>query len=59
MQCGIILLLLGYISLGWNGTNHNPVDENIFSWHKLYLAPVLLFVGYALIGFSLMLDPEK
>ena len=56
---GVITLTLGYITMGWNIPTNNQIGTNIFAWHKLTLAPILLITGFILIGISIMIEPEK
>jgi len=46
---------LGYIILGWD---NNPVprsyEATVFAWHKITLAPIIILLGYAVIGLSIM-----
>jgi hypothetical protein len=56
---GILLLLLGYIVLGWTPASALSFEERIFAWHKLTLAPILLLSGYVLIGVSIMVRSKK
>ncbi|MDP4208717.1 MAG: hypothetical protein Q8928_07895 [Bacteroidota bacterium] len=52
LSIGFFLLILGYTILGWQ-------SYNAFAWHKMVLAPILLVIGYAITGFSLMILPRK
>ena len=56
---GLILLILGYVVLGWNSSSAKSYEETVFAWHKLFLAPVILLLGYLIIGLSLMLQAKK
>lgn len=52
LSIGIFLLILGYTILGWQ-------SNSSFAWHKMVLAPLLLFIGYATTGLSLMILPKE
>jgi hypothetical protein len=54
LAIGILLLILGYIILGWDNTNNRSYEETVFAWHKLTLAPIVILFGYAIIGLSIM-----
>jgi hypothetical protein len=56
---GIILLLLGYIVMGWTSATASSFEAKIYAWHKVTLAPVLLLSGYLLIGISIMVRSKK
>jgi len=55
---GILLLLLGYIVLGWT-SSHASFEERVFAWHKMTLAPILLLSGYIFIGVSIIVRSKK
>jgi hypothetical protein len=59
LTAGIILLILGYIILGWNSTGSKSFEAGVFAWHKLILAPVVLLLGYSMIGVSIMFPLKK
>lgn len=52
---GILLLLLGYIVMGWTSANAPLFETRVYAWHKITLAPVLLLSGYLFIGISIMI----
>jgi len=56
---GIFLLILGYIILGWSASGNKSYEETVFAWHKLTLAPIILLMGYAMIGLSIMLRKKN
>ena len=56
---GILLLILGYIFLGWTSVNAPSFEERVYAWHKVTLAPILILSGYILIGISIMLRSKK
>jgi hypothetical protein len=56
---GIFLLILGYIILGWGASGNKSYEETVFAWHKLTLAPIILLIGYAMIGLSIMLREKN
>jgi len=52
---GIATLLLGYALMSGGG-NPDPAvfDESIFSHRRITLAPIIVLIGYALVGVSIM-----
>jgi len=56
---GLFLLILGYLVLGWNPGGNKSYDETVFAWYKLILAPVIILLGYSIIGLSIMLQAKK
>ena len=59
LSAGIILIILGFIILGWNNSGVKTYEQQVFAWHKLTLAPILLLAGYALTGFAIMKKTGK
>lgn len=57
---GIFTLLSGYALMSGGG-NPDPAvfDESIFSFQRITLAPIVVLVGYVLIGFSIMYKPKS
>lgn len=56
---GILLLVLGYIALGWTATGATSFEERTFAWNKVTLAPFILILGYVFIGVSIMIRSKK
>jgi len=56
---GIILLILGYLILGWDNSESASYEQSVFAWHKLFLAPFVILSGYTTIGISVMLRGNK
>jgi len=56
---GILLLLLGYVVLGWNSASAPSFETRLYAWHKVTLAPFLLLLGYICIGISIMVSSKK
>ncbi len=56
---GIFFLILGYLILGWNASGNKSYEETVFAWHKLTLAPIILLMGYTMIGLSIMLRKKN
>jgi hypothetical protein len=54
LAAGIILLLLGFMVMGWNTPGAPDTELQVFAWHKITLAPVMLMAGYVCIGIAVM-----
>jgi hypothetical protein len=54
LTAGIILVILGYILLGWNTDSSKLSNLSVFAWHKITLAPIMLLLGYLSIGIAVM-----
>jgi hypothetical protein len=55
---GIILLILGYSILQISGEG-KTWEQQVFAWHKLTLAPIILISGYVSIGLSILIPAKK
>ncbi|MFM7106740.1 MAG: DUF3098 domain-containing protein [Flavobacteriales bacterium] len=57
---GIATLFLGYALMSGGG-NPDPAvfDESIFSYQRITLAPIVVLIGYCLVGASIMYSPSK
>lgn len=56
---GIATLLLGYALMSGGGSPDPAVfDESIFSHRRITLAPVVVLIGYCLVGVSIMYSPK-
>jgi hypothetical protein len=60
LAAGIIFLVLGYIILAWSpsGNNKSYIDT-VFAWNKMTLAPIIILIGYVMIGLSIMRPSKK
>ncbi len=56
---GIILILSGYVIMGWNQGGTLSYDARVFAFHKITLAPIILIMGYVVIGLSIMLPSKQ
>lgn len=55
---GLFLIILGYIIMAWDIPNVTG-GANVYAWHKLTLAPIILVLGYITIGISIMVKSSK
>ena len=55
---GILLIILGYIIMAWD-IQGVSAGANVYAWNKLTLAPIILLLGYIVIGVSIMIKPGK
>ena len=60
LLAGIITLLTGYMLMSGGGNPDPSVfDESIFSFRRITLAPIIVLLGYVMIGFSIMYTPKS
>lgn len=52
---GIGILLLGYLlMMGGGSEDPNVFSEEIFSFRRITLAPIVVLAGYAFVGYAIM-----
>jgi NADH:ubiquinone oxidoreductase subunit K len=57
---GVGIILLGYtLMMGGGSADPNVFDPSIFSFQHITLAPIVVLVGYACIGYAIMYKPKK
>jgi len=55
MAVGTGLAILGYILMSGGGSDDPTVfSEELFSFRRMYLAPILILVGLLLVGWGIM-----
>lgn len=60
MVAGIIILALGYILLSGGGSDDpNTFNPAMFNAQRLYVAPILIVVGFVVEIFAIMFNPNK
>jgi hypothetical protein len=57
---GILLNIIGFILMSGGGSNDpNIFNEEIFSFQRITLAPVLVFSGYGFVFWSILKKDKK
>lgn len=52
---GVLVVLLGFVLMAGGGSNDpNVFSDQIFSFRRLTLAPIVIVLGYALVLISIM-----
>lgn len=55
MIIGIVVVVLGYIlMIGGGSDDPNEFSEDIFSFRRITLAPIVVLVGYGLIFYAIL-----
>ena len=49
-----VLILAGYILMSGSGSTEQSFNPDIFSTHRIVIAPVLCLAGYILIGIGIL-----
>lgn len=56
---GVVLLIIGYALMSGGGSADPKVfDESIFSERRITVAPIVVLIGYVVIGVSIMYCPK-
>ncbi len=59
MLIGIGIVALGYILMSGGGSaDPNVFSEEIFSFRRITLAPIVVLAGYVFIGYAIMYKPK-
>ena len=56
MLVGVLLVVVGFVLMAGGGSS-NPAEfnyEEIFSWRRIGLAPIVVLAGFGVVGYSIM-----
>lgn len=57
---GFLLTIIGFLLMvGGASDDPNQFNEEIFSSRRLTLAPIVVLIGFLIIGVGIMLKPQK
>lgn len=58
---GLAVIILGYILMSGGGTSDPNVfnAEELFSARRITLAPIVVLLGYGIVGYGIMAKPKK
>jgi len=61
MILGLLLLIIGYMLMsGGASKDPNVFNENeIYSFRRITLAPIIVILGYFVVGYAIMKKPKK
>lgn len=60
LAVGVMLLIVGYTLMSGGGSADPKVfDESIFSERRITVAPIVVLIGYLVIGISIMYRPKN
>ena len=52
---GTVLAILGYILMSGGGSDDPAVfSEDLFSFRRMYISPIMIIVGLAIVGWGIM-----
>ena len=59
MIVGIILIALGFILMSGGGSDDpNVFNEEIFSFRRIRIAPLIVIIGFAIEIYAILTNPE-
>ena len=59
MLLGVLLLVVGFVLMAGGGSDDpNVFNEAIFSWRRIVLAPILVLLGFGVVGYSIFKKPK-
>lgn len=57
---GILLIGIGYLLMSGGGSSDSNVfNEDVFSFRRIRLAPMVIFLGFGVCIYSIFYNPEK
>jgi hypothetical protein len=57
---GVVIMLLGFLLMSGGGSaDPNVFSEEIFSSRRITVAPIVVLLGFATVGFGIMYKPKK
>ncbi|WP_124979012.1 DUF3098 domain-containing protein [Nonlabens xiamenensis] len=60
MVVGLLVIGLGFALMAGGGSDDpNVFNEEIFSWRRIRLAPILVLIGFGIEIYAILLNPNK
>ncbi len=61
MLVGVALLVVGFVLMAGGGSDNPEVFnyEEIFSWRRIGLAPIVVLSGFGVVGYAIMKKRKK
>lgn len=61
MLVGIVTLAIGYMLMSGGGSPDPNVfnGDELFSFRRITLAPIVVLIGYGIVGYSIMMKPKS
>lgn len=59
-MAGVLVIILGFLLMSGGGSpDPNVFDESIFSFRRITLAPIVVLLGFVVVGYGIMYKPRK
>ena len=61
MLVGVVVLVVGFVLMAGGGSSDPNVfnAEEIFSWRRVVLAPIVVLAGFGVVGYSIFKKDKK
>ena len=60
MAIGVAFITLGFILMSGGGSDDPAIfNPEIYSWRRIRLAPALIFIGFGIEVYAILLDTRK
>ena len=60
MFIGVAFIALGFILMSGGGSDDpNVFNEDIYSFRRIRLAPIVVLIGFGIEVYAILLDPDK
>ncbi len=61
MLVGVVVLVVGFVLMAGGGSSDPNVfnAEEIFSWRRIGLAPIVVLAGFGVVGYSIFKKDKK
>ncbi len=57
---GLVVIIIGFILMsGGKSDDPNVFNEDIFSWRRITLAPIVVLIGFVIEGVAIMKKPKN
>lgn len=60
LAVGFVVIILGYVLMAGGGSNDpNVFNPDIFSFRRIVLAPIVIFLGFVIEVIAILYKPKK
>ncbi len=60
LMAGVLVIIIGFLLMSGGGSpDPNVFDESIFSFRRITLAPIVVLLGFVVVGYGIMYKPRK
>lgn len=59
LAISVVIIVAGFILMSGSGSTEEAFNPDIFSARRIKVAPIVCFVGFALVCVAIMYNPKK